>query len=153
MAYRDPRVTTLRGKYGAMMGRCYNTQHRHYDNYGARGISVCADWHVFSNFVDDLLPTFYVGAYLDRIDNNADYSPENVRWVSSRESVLNRRCTTLVTYNGVQLPVADLAPVLGLTLAGAHYRVKKFGSDVSTWPPIKAYRGKPTRDVFQLLSE
>ena len=38
-----------------------------------------------------MLPTFFEGAELDRIDNNDDYKPSNCRWVSHSHNMLNRK--------------------------------------------------------------
>jgi hypothetical protein len=41
----------------AMMERCYNPRHPHYENYGGRGIVVRKDWHsILSWFADNAPP-------------------------------------------------------------------------------------------------
>lgn len=71
--------------------RCLNKNFRDYHCYGGRGIKVCPEWmnsfHTFLNDVGERPP----GTQLDRIDNNGDYKPGNVRWVTHAENQKNRR--------------------------------------------------------------
>ena len=55
--------------WAAMKKRCLNPRHHAYKNYGARGISVCERWNLFSNFYADM-GAQPKGMTLERIDNN-----------------------------------------------------------------------------------
>ena len=69
-----------------MKRRCYNTERKDYPRYGGRGITVCNRWlESFDNFYNDMINDFRVGLTLDRIDYNSSYSPENCRWLSTKE--------------------------------------------------------------------
>lgn len=83
---RSPEYFTWR----SMLARCTNLNHHAWDNYGGRGITVCEDWHVFSNFLRDMgdRPD---GKTLDRINNDAGYFKENCRWATRSEQQKNRR--------------------------------------------------------------
>ena len=62
----------------------------------------------FKNFLTDM-GVRPLGAMLDRIDNDADYSPANCRWSSRKTQNVNRRSVLMVTFNGETLCVADWA--------------------------------------------
>lgn len=77
-----------------MMARCYSPTSISYPHYGGRGISVCEDWHDALNFVqylDEFLGPCPDGWGLDRIDNDGNYEPGNVRWASRSTQNRNKR--------------------------------------------------------------
>lgn len=90
--------------YNGMKKRCYSPTHSHYYNYGGRGITVCDRWlSSFQNFYDDVHFEYRSGLQLDRIDNNCDYTPANVRWVTVQQNSFNKRgkSNTSSKYKGV----------------------------------------------------
>ena len=62
-----------------MIARCCNPNSRQYQTYGGRGITVCARWLVYENFLDDMGPRPDASFSLDRINNDSGYAPENCR--------------------------------------------------------------------------
>ena len=79
-----------------MKRRCYRPSAPSYENYGARGIKVCARWQEsFDAFLADVGQRPSPLHTLDREDTNGDYEPGNVRWVTRAEQALNR-CTARV---------------------------------------------------------
>lgn len=81
-----------------MMNRCYNENNIVFNNYGGRGISVCEEWHdcvVFCDWVDSISEGSLKGLEIDRINNNGNYSPNNCRFITSRENLRNKRDNVL----------------------------------------------------------
>lgn len=100
------RTTTYRVWQG-MLQRCYNAKSVSYYLYGARGIKVCEQWHKFENFSQDM-GTRPEKKYLDRIDPDEDYSPQNCRWATPKESIDNRRVSKKYAHRYKYVKKSDL---------------------------------------------
>lgn len=76
----------------SMITRCTNQNREKWNNYGGRGISVCKRWRdSFSAFLADVGPRPSSAHSLDRINNDGDYEPGNVRWATAVQQANNRR--------------------------------------------------------------
>jgi hypothetical protein len=75
-----------------MIHRCHNPAHDDYRYYGARGITVCEEWQQsFMAFFAHVGPRPSNRHTLDRIDNDGNYEPGNVRWATWYQQRANRR--------------------------------------------------------------
>ena len=76
-------------------GRIFNKNNSSYKDYGERGISLYPEWeNNFQLFYDYIsaLPNFGKKGYvIDRINNDNNYEPGNLRWVTYHISRVNQR--------------------------------------------------------------
>ncbi|MGL4453317.1 MAG: hypothetical protein ACRCXT_14290 [Paraclostridium sp.] len=76
-----------------MLRRCYDSKCRNYKWYGAKGIIVCDDWLLFSNFKKWYDENYIDGYVLDKDVKCRDldskiYSPENCSFISDTDNKL-----------------------------------------------------------------
>lgn len=90
----------LYGRWKNMLDRCYNPACTAYPDYGGRGIKVCEAWHDIKTYILHVGFGYKEGLELDRIDNDGDYEPANVRWATVEKNCNNRRSCCLLTYAG-----------------------------------------------------
>lgn len=92
----------------AMKQRCYNTNHKQYEYYGGRGITICPQWLDFTVFLADM-GEYPPDMVIDRIDPNGNYNKENCRWTTRSESSYNTRKQKNNTSGrtGVRLDIRD----------------------------------------------
>ena len=78
-----------------MVQRCHNTGATKYKNYGGRGIIVCEEWRnnyqAWYDYVSKLPHFGEEGRTQDRINNDRDYEPNNIRWATRKEQGSNMR--------------------------------------------------------------
>jgi len=122
-AYSRSQMYRERKSWENMMARCYDSCHHSYPDYGGRGIAVCDGWREsFKEFVSSMgrRPK---GATLERIDNDANYAPDNCRWATRTEQANNRRTNRIITVGGDSLTVAQWSRKLGIDYRVIHSRL------------------------------
>ena len=81
----------------AISQRCNNKNNPAYKRYGGRGITICDSWKkdflLFKKWA--LLNGYKENLFIDRIDNNGDYEPNNCRWVTAKQNNRNKNCNKL----------------------------------------------------------
>ena len=91
----------------AMRHRCNDKNNKH---YGAKGITVCAEWNDFLCFKEWAIKNGYNDKLsIDRIDNSRSYNPDNCRWVDTIAQHNNMSSNRLITYRGETKTVSQWA--------------------------------------------
>lgn len=96
--------------------RCLNKKCIAYADYGGRGIVICEEWKDdFISFLNHVGKRPSKMHSIDRIDNEGNYEPGNVRWATDREQASNTRSSKMVTYRGQTLPLIQWVEKLGVS--------------------------------------
>lgn len=126
--------------WSSMVQRCTNDKHAGFQHYGARGISVCDEWlRSFIAFMD------YVGARpstrhsIDRIDNDGNYEPGNVRWATVTQQMRNRTDSRFVEFGGERLTMVEWSERTGISQACLTWRVRNWGVDRALSTPKRRH--------------
>jgi hypothetical protein len=114
-AYKGYERQPLYKIFESAKDRCYNAKCSSYNNYGGRGITICEEWlNNYSNFRDYMLSLencpsnalvhgSTLSRSIDRINNDGNYEPRNVRWATRKEQQNNRRITEFFKVNGKRM--------------------------------------------------
>lgn len=105
-----------------MKGRCNDTKHQKYIDYGSRGIKICKRWNKFEQFRDDMYESYleHVKQFgekettIDRENNNKGYNKLNCRWATIKEQMNNRRNTTFYEFNGQRKTIKEWSEISGI---------------------------------------
>ena len=112
-----------------MRSRCENKNSQVYKHYGARGISVCERWKSFDAFSKDV-GARPVGTTLDRIDNDGNYEPGNVRWATHKVQHNNKRSNVMVLIRGRIQSMQAWADELGIPRHRLKDNLEKYGASI-----------------------
>ena len=116
--------------WGNMVQRCTNPKNTKWEDYGGRGISICAEWRYNpSDFITwSIVNGWGDGLTIDRIDNDMGYSPENCRFVTKRLNLSNTRKQSSRT-----LPIGVCMHGTGFraqaNIDGKHYNLGTFRTE------------------------
>lgn len=100
-----------------MIQRCTNARDPLFPLYGARGITVCAEWRGpggFERFIAHAGRRPSTKHSIDRINNDGNYEPGNVRWATQAQQIRNSRHARMLELDGVRLCMTDWAARVGL---------------------------------------
>lgn len=121
--------TKLYNCWCGIKARCENPKTYSYHLYGGRGITFHEPWRMFKNFDSYIQET--IGDpptpqhSIDRIDNNGNYEPGNIRWATHKEQGNNQRTNYLVEFNGQTKTLSQWSEYLRISRCVLHQRLHK----------------------------
>jgi|SRR6185503_4886165 len=130
----------LRSIHRGMMERCHNDRATTFKHYGARGISVCAEWRGEGGLAAFVA---HVGARpsrlhtIDRIDGARGYEPGNVRWALPVQQANNLSSNAYVTVDGVRVRLREQLAKIGISRQAYEQRLGR------GWPVAEALTTPP----------
>lgn len=87
---------------------------------------MCKRWSDnFEAFYDDVGPAPSDRHWLDRIDNDGNYEPGNVRWVTAVKQNRNRATNVMIEIDGITRCMSEWCEVSGIHRGTASARIKK----------------------------
>src|SRR3990167_3150098 len=123
----NPLRKKLNSKWKSMKQRCSNPNEVSYKYYGARGIKVCDCWMDFSNFFEDMAPSYKEGLTLERINNNGNYELSNCRWATEIEQKNNRSDNRWIAFEGVTDTLTNWAKFIEVNKTTLLMRLDSYG--------------------------
>ena len=133
----------MRDIWQGIKQRCFNPNNTSSANYGGRGITMFPAWvddfQAFYDYVSKLEHFSDEGYTLDRINNNGNYEPNNLRWADKDTQDRNRRTSVIVEYQGVKMCLKDSAKASGVnyfTLRNRYQRGQNLFNSVREVQPL-----------------
>jgi len=117
--------TTWRG----MKNRCYGGSYKEKKYYQDKGIEICEEWkNSFTAFYNWSINNGYVdGLTIDRRNSNEGYTPNNSRWITPFENMLNTGISKTIIYHGREIFLAEMwkNDYFRLHMAAIRIRIKR----------------------------
>jgi hypothetical protein len=135
---RNPQAPEYKSWCG-IKSRCFNKSNDAFPRYGGRGITMHHEWvDSYESFLS------YVGRRpssahtIDRIDNNRNYEPGNIRWATPQQQARNTRGNRIISFRGVTKLLCEWAKDLGIHESSLCERLAKWPLDKALTEPKKS---------------
>ena len=93
------------------------------------------DFKAFYEYVSQLEHFGKKGYSLDRIDNNVNYEPGNLRWATKIEQARNKNNNRIVEYEGEKMTLAEAAEKSGIPYYVLSSRIQRGWSEKNLFAP------------------
>ncbi len=121
---RGPRKCALTYQsWSGAINRCTCPSSQSWGRYGGRGIKFAAVWGDYYRFVADVGERPSRAHSIDRIDNDGNYEPGNVRWATRIEQSRNTSANRMFEFRGAQRCLAEIAEITGCDYSTMHKRL------------------------------
>jgi hypothetical protein len=137
--YKHP----LWARYKLIKYHCESESSPRWVNYGGRGIKLHKKWSrdfwAFAEWMENNigLPTSHRDC-LERIDNDGDYKPGNLRWATAKENHNNRTNNTLIKIGRRTQTLTEWCDETDMWISTVLTRMKEYGCT-----PAEAFGLKP----------
>ena len=134
--------------WSSMKHRCKN-----HKDYAGRGITYCERWEYYSNFIADMGYRPADNYWLERVDNDGPYSPDNCIWDTTTNQMNNRRGVRVISVNGKDTTFQELSRETGLTMQMLSIRYSKGDRDERLIRPRdnRGRKSKKREPIFPFL--
>ncbi|MGA2876210.1 MAG: hypothetical protein ABSE82_11815 [Nitrososphaerales archaeon] len=100
----DPRADTLGEIYTRIVRRCNRNSHKQSNDHKGNGKCTFESREHFIRWaLDTWHDTDFKGLGFERVDDHGDYSPDNLRLVTSKEKQRNRNDNVYLSYKGQEM--------------------------------------------------
>ena len=144
----------LRKIFKGMQDRCFNSNHKDYRWYGAKGVNICEEWlnnpkafeewAINNGYSDNLT--------IDRINPNGDYAPDNCRWILQEENARRAGKVNWLTVDDITLTGSQWAQKLQIGINVINSTIRNYGVDKTKElimamlkEPVSTKQRKPTQ--------
>ena len=146
----------IHGDYGKPEYRIWaSMKHRckFHKDYAGRGISYCERWEDYSNFISDMGYRPGDNYWLERVDNDKGYCPDNCKWDTIPNQINNRRGVRVITVDGKETTFQELSKQTGLTIQCLSIRYSKGdrGERLVRPQDKRGRKRKETKKFFQFI--
>ena len=108
-----------------MRNRCRNQKNKMYARYGGRGIQVCSRWNSFECFIEDMGARPSPGHTVERINNDGNYEPSNVKWATRFEQNNNTSRNKFIEFDGIKRTISQWARACGINKHTLEQRLER----------------------------
>jgi hypothetical protein len=125
--WSGPHKQKLKWLLNNMKRRCYDKNNKRYADWGGRGITICSEWlKDSSSFFNWCISNGYApGLWIDRIDNDGNYEPDNCRFVEPALQAINTRKNTFLEHDGLRLTISQWARKLNVRPQAIQHRIAR----------------------------
>ena len=124
-----------------MKSRCLNEKFNTFERYGGRGINVCDEWLRYDKFYEWALRNGYSdNLTIDRIDNNANYCPENCRWVDMKTQCNNTSKNHTICFNNEIHTLSEWAEKLNINKNTLRRRIHLGWNEIKALTTLVKFR-------------
>ena len=133
--------TNIYRTWKGIKDRCFKPNSTSYKNYGGRGITMFPAWiedfQAFYDYVSKLPHFGEVGYSLDRINNDGDYEPGNVRWADQKTQNRNTRRNHIVEYQGQKMTLTEAAEKSKISVQSLRGRIQRGETGEMLFRPVR----------------